>query len=72
MTKHEIAARLRTLPYAYLDDQSVEVMVRLLDAPNGLRVIADTLRGDAATHASCDNWIKADVVGGFADQIDPL
>jgi hypothetical protein len=72
MTKIDIAARLRTLPYAYLNALDVEVMVRLLDAPNGVRVVADTLRGDAATHALSDNWIKAEMVGGFADQIDPL
>lgn len=70
MTKNEIAIRLRNLPYAALDGESVETLVRLLDTPDGLRVVANILRDDAAVHAICDNWIKADVIGGFADRID--
>jgi hypothetical protein len=55
----EIAARFRTLPFAFLEQPEIEQLAQQIEQGNIDRAI-ERLDEDIEVHQCCDNWIKAD------------
>lgn len=57
-TRQEVAARFRTLPFAFLSESQGDELARLIEIGEYGQAIRD-LQSDIRCHKQCGNYIKA-------------